>query len=124
MPSEFTHSSCYHDAGRLLRRVQPHILNERNEEKMAFYYGKIEPETYEEIKRLNKLRRFALDLNTAYAECDVNAITKAIRFGRECFSDCANHNEVVTMETFSNSNLIMIITVHRTETDEVCKLLV
>lgn len=92
--------------------------------KMAFYYGKIEPETYEEIKRHNKLRRFALDLNAAYTACDVNAITKAILFGRECFLDCANHNEIVTMETCSNSNLIMIITVQNTESDEVYKFFV
>lgn len=91
---------------------------------MAFYYSKIEPETYEEIKRRNKLRRFALDLNAAFIACDVNAITKAISFGRECFLDCANHSEVVTMETFSNSYLIMIITVHNTDTDEVTKLFI
>lgn len=91
---------------------------------MAFYYSKIDPETYEEIKRHHKLRRFALDLNTAFTACDANAITKAISFGRECFLDCANHSEVVTMETFSNSSLIMIITIHNTETDEVYKFLV
>lgn len=91
---------------------------------MAFYYGKVDPETYDFIKRYNKLRRFATDLNAAFTSCDANAITKAIQFGRKCFLDCANHSEIVTMETFSNSNLIMIITVHNTDTDEVYKFFV
>lgn len=91
---------------------------------MAFYYGKIEPETYEEIKRHNKLRRCAIDLNAAYTACDTDAIIKAILFGCECFTDCANHNEIVTMETCSNSNLIMIITVQNTETEEFYKFFV
>lgn len=91
---------------------------------MAFYYGKIDPETYDAIKRKNKLRRFVTDLNNAFTICDMYAITKAIYFGRECFEDCANHNETVTMETFTNSNLIMKVTVHNTETDEVYRFLV
>lgn len=88
---------------------------------MAFYYGKIDNDTYAHIARMHKLRNGARRLNYAlknYSGCYSIQIKDACDFLESVIDDCADHLEKVEFKSQPVSPCITEIHVSIIDTDE------
>lgn len=89
---------------------------------MAFYYGKIDNDTYAHIARMHKLRNGAQMLNYALehiSELGTVQVEKAVHFLKSVVDDCANnHSEKVELKSQPISPCITEIHISIIDTDE------